>query len=256
MLCPNCKKEIPDGSAFCSSCGANFGAPAQPVNYAQPVYNAQPVYAAPPAPAKKPVTKKWWFWVIIVVAVIAVIGIFSGGDDTDSGSSDNITTSQSADADSNDIADTNDTADTTTKAPATTKAPETTKSDDNRYYVGDTIDANNLKIKFTSADVWYGYNQYLGPEAGNKIVRIKIDVTNDKTTDAYISMFEFTCYADNQVAGEYIYGDESFSTVTLSSGRSASGYIYFEVPEDAESIEVEYETNYWTGNKAILVVEL
>ena len=251
MLCPNCKKEIPDGSAFCSFCGANFGASAQPVNY------AQPVYAAPPAPAKKPVTKKWWFWVIIVVAVIAVIGIFSGGDDTDSGSSDNITTSQSADADSNDIADTNDTADTTTKAPATTtKAPETTKSDNNRYYVGDTIDANKLKIKFTSADVWYGYNQYLGPEAGNKIVRIKIDVTNDKTTDAYISMFEFTCYADNQVAGEYIYGDESFSTVTLSSGRSASGYIYFEVPEDAESIEVEYETNYWTGNKAILVVEL
>lgn len=245
MLCPNCKKEIPDGSAICPSCGINLVAPAQPVNYAQPVYNA------PTAPAKKPITKKWWFWVIIVAAVLLIIGLFSGGDDTDNNPADNITTSQSADADSN------DTADTTTKAPATTtKTPETTKASDNRYYAGDTIDANKLKITFTSADVWYGYNQYLGPEAGNKIVRIKLDVTNDKTTDAYISMFEFSCYADNQVASEYIYGDESFSTVTLSPGRSASGYIYFEVPEDAESIEVEYETNYWTGNKAILVVEL
>ena len=34
-----------------------------------------------------------------------------------------------------------------------------------------------------------------------------------------------------------------------------SGYMYFEVPKDAEKIEVEYETDYWTSNKAIFVVE-
>lgn len=71
MLCPNCKKEIADGSQFCSGCGASLAAP---------------VYSAPAAHAvaekkKKPVTKKWWFWVIIAVVLIVLIGSFGGGDD-------------------------------------------------------------------------------------------------------------------------------------------------------------------------------
>ncbi len=237
MLCPNCKKEIPDDSAFCSSCGTNFGAPAQSVNY------AQPVYTAPPAPAKKPITKKWWFWVIIVVAVIAVIGIFSGDDDTDNTPAGNVTTSQSADADSNNTADT------------TTKAPETTTKG-NRYYVGDTINANNVEITYVSAEEWFGYDQYFGPSDGNKLIRIKIEVVNNGETDVYVSVYDFECYADNQTAAAYYYADDDYSSVTLSAGRSASGYIYFEVPEDAESIEIEYETDFWTDEKAILVVEL
>ncbi|MBI4258923.1 MAG: zinc-ribbon domain-containing protein [Thaumarchaeota archaeon] len=30
-FCPNCGKEVPDGAAFCSSCGANLLAPASPI---------------------------------------------------------------------------------------------------------------------------------------------------------------------------------------------------------------------------------
>ncbi len=63
MLCPNCKKEIAEGTQFCPECGANV--------------------SQPKAKQKKPVTKKWWFWVLIVIAVFVVIGMASGGD-TDS----------------------------------------------------------------------------------------------------------------------------------------------------------------------------
>ena len=70
--CPNCKKEIPDGAQFCSNCGANFAAqPQQPVSY--PVQQ--------PAKQKKPITKKWWFWVIIVF--VGLIIISSLGDNED-----------------------------------------------------------------------------------------------------------------------------------------------------------------------------
>lgn len=64
MLCPNCKKEIPDGVQFCAICGANVNAPVQPATK-----------------QKKPVTKKWWFWVIIVVVAIGLISAISGGGD-------------------------------------------------------------------------------------------------------------------------------------------------------------------------------
>lgn len=43
---------------------------------------------------------------------------------------------------------------------------------------------------------------------------------------------------------------------TLSSGRKTEGYIYFTVPTNAEEIEIEYETSFWTDKKAIFVVEL
>ena len=77
---------------------------------------------------------------------------------------------------------------------------------------------------------------------------------NNGSTDFYISSFEFNCYADDAAAEEYYVADDIISA-TLSGGRSTSGYVYFEVPKDAEYIEVEYETNFWTSKKAIFVVE-
>jgi len=49
MFCPNCGAQLPDGSVFCSSCGANIGAQtAQPINAAvAPVaQSAAPVAAS------------------------------------------------------------------------------------------------------------------------------------------------------------------------------------------------------------------
>lgn len=218
MLCPNCKKEIPEGTQFCPGCGAAVNAPAKK--------------------QKKPITKKWWFWVIIVAGVIAVIGSVGGGDDDTSTPSGGESTSQGADAET------------------TTKAAETTTVADNKYYVGETLDANGVAITFVSAEEWYGFDQYFAPDSGNKIIRIKIDVVNNRKSDAFIWAYDFSCYADNQPGSSYDYGDDAYAGSELSSGRGASGYIYFEIPETAESIEIEFETDFWSDEKAIFVVEL
>ena len=62
------------------------------------------------------------------------------------------------------------------------------------------------------------------------------------------------CYADDVAAEQYYYADDQLSA-TISSGRKTNGYVYFEVPKDAQNIEVEYETDFWSGNKAIFVVQ-
>ena len=121
--------------------------------------------------------------------------------------------------------------------------------------VGDVLTTDSLKITYTDCGEYTDYDEYFGPKSGNKIVYLKLEAENISSTDTYLSMFEFSCYADDVAAEEYIYGDKLFSTDVISSGRKMSGYMYFEVPKDAEVIEVEYETDYWDSQKAIFVVE-
>lgn len=121
--------------------------------------------------------------------------------------------------------------------------------------VGDVLTTDTLKITFADCGEYTDYDEYFGPKSGNKVVYLKLEAENIGNSDTYLSMFEFSCYADDVTAEEYIYGDNLFSTDVISSGRKMSGYMYFEVPKDAEVIEVEYETDYWDNQKAIFVVE-
>ena len=51
-----------------------------------------------------------------------------------------------------------------------------------------------------------------------------------------------------------LYGDETLDLgAEVSGGRTLQGYIYYEVPVNAESIEIEYDADWW-GNKAIFKV--
>ena len=219
MLCPNCKKEITDNSQFCPGCGAQVNpAPAK----------------TPPEKQKKPITKKWWFWVLIVIVAIALISAVSG--------------------DGSDDSDTPANNDSVVQSDETTTAAETTTVKTN-FIPGDSVYDGKLKITYVSAEEWNGYDQYFGPKNGNKIIRLKFDFVNEGDTDAYINSFD--CYADNQAAEDYFYADDQLPLLEmLSTGRTTSGYIYFEVPENAENIEVEYEVNAWSDKKAIFEVVL
>ena len=119
---------------------------------------------------------------------------------------------------------------------------------------GEVLTANDLKITYVSCEEFKDYNQYLGPKEGNKIIKLSLNVENTGSSDRYISVYEFECYADNAQMDAY-YEDDDLSA-TLSAGRTAKGSVYFEVPKNAEKIEVEYETDFWSSGKAIFEVNL
>ncbi len=75
MFCKKCGQELPDASTFCPSCGASQQEPVQ--------YNVANSTPAKQPKAKKPLHKKWWFWVIIGIVAIGIIGSIGGGDDSD-----------------------------------------------------------------------------------------------------------------------------------------------------------------------------
>ena len=111
MKCNQCGTDF-EGK-FCQNCGV----PAPSTDQTQPEVNntqaqqstpiyTQPVMQQPVQKPKKPIFKKWWFWVIIAVVVIGVIGNLGGNSNkTDSGSSNTnstVSTSQNSDSSKND----------------------------------------------------------------------------------------------------------------------------------------------------------
>lgn len=165
-----------------------------------------------------------------IIAVILIFSLFAIGSGSDKAS----VSSDSA----------SDNSKTTTQ-----KADEPVK-----VKVGETLTTNTLKIIYKSSADDKGA-EYFPAASGNKIIKLTFEIENISSTDQIVSVYDFKCYSDDVASSAYYYGDNGLSTTTLSSGRKATGNVYFEVPQNANSIDVEYETNYWSGNKAIFVVK-
>ena len=112
MNCNQCGTQF-EGK-FCPNCGA-------PAAAETPVVNADPSAPVAEVKKKKPIYKKWWFWVIIAVFVIGIIGGSGGGEETstDTGTGSSIT--QSGD-------ETNNTTDNKTDSNKVTVADFSTMS--------------------------------------------------------------------------------------------------------------------------------
>lgn len=90
-----------------------------------------------------------------------------------------------------------------------------------------------------------------------RAIKLTFEIENISSSDRLVSASDFKCYADDTAMSDYysFSFNDYLSTTTISAGRKATGNVYFEVPQNANSIDVEYETNYWSGNKAIFVVK-
>lgn len=131
----------------------------------------------------------------------------------------------------------------------TTEPEENTEQS---FVVGDVVETDTLRITYLSAEEYRYDNEYLQPEAGNVYYRAEFEFENIGNVDEFISSYSFTCYADTYEANEAFIGDDVLSA-TLSAGKKTKGYIYYEVPADAQSIIFEYENDFWTSNKIVFV---
>ena len=115
------------------------------------------------------------------------------------------------------------------------------------YHVGDTYSKDGLSIVYVSSSNYKSSNQFNQPKEGKKYIRMAFHVDNQSGSDKTVSVYSFNCYADGyECSAEY--EDDSIS-VSLSNGRSGDGAVYFEVPEDAVNIDVEYEVNAFSSKK-------
>lgn len=133
-----------------------------------------------------------------------------------------------------------------------------TKSDnesaDNVFNVGDVAETENLKITYISSGEYTSDNQFMQPKDGFKYWEFEFKLENTSDSDQTIStMVNWECYADNSKCDQEWIGDNSGLDGTISPGRETQGTIYFQVPENATDIELEYNINYLNENKIIFV---
>lgn len=115
------------------------------------------------------------------------------------------------------------------------------------------VTINDFDLDYTDYEDEYGWN---APADGTKYIMIDVSYQNNSKDDKYVSIYDFQCYADNTDCEQnYSVVDSSSLNANLSSGRKTSYKIAFVVPQDAQSIELEFETDMWTGNKEIIKLQ-
>ena len=187
--------------------------------------------------------------VILALAAFAFMAIGSGSDDEDPASKvGEISDDKTPDSDKSDD-----------------KTPDSDKSDDNKqnenqqttqkeYKVGETLVTKDIKVTFLSSGEFISDNMFTQPADGNKYVYIKLYCENISSSDQNISYYDFNCYADGY-ACDGCYSMDNTLSATLSSGRTTTGTVCFEVPANATDIEFEYEANIWTSAKYTFIYE-
>lgn len=124
----------------------------------------------------------------------------------------------------------------------------------NVFKVGDIVETKYFKITYVSSSQYTPENEYLKPKDGYEYWEFEFKFENISDSDKTVSSFmDWTCYADNSKVDQSYVGDDSGLDATLSSGRTTQGKVYFEVPTDAESIELEYDINFWQSDKIVFV---
>lgn len=197
-------------------------------------FNPQPVYQAAPVQKKKSKAPIIIGIIAGVIVLIIIIGALSGGNDDKK-------TVQSADSSTSANVEENS---------------ENQEPKDEKVKAGSTVTLSDYKVTFISCDTNYTkYESYFAPEKGNKVVRAEFEFEN--TSDSDVSLSGFECYADNKKCEGYYGADDDISPTleSVSPGRTFKAIVYYEVPKDSKSVELEMEDDIWGDSKTVFVIE-
>ena len=134
-----------------------------------------------------------------------------------------------------------------------------TEEKDSVITAGDTFEANGLKVTINEIDTEFtNYEDEYGLytlDEGKKYVMVSFTYENTGDSDAYVSIYDYDCYADGTLCEQTYNFIGDFMNANLSSGRNVSFETYYVVPVDAVEIELEYTANIWTSEKVIIKIQ-
>lgn len=125
----------------------------------------------------------------------------------------------------------------------------------NIFYVGDVLETKKIRLSYLSCGDYIDDNMFIEAGDNNKPIYFEFEFENIGVTDTSVGFYDFDCYADGYEArNSMCTADNAMTSIAnLSPGRKMGGIVVFEVPQNAENIEIEYETNFWLQDKAIFM---
>lgn len=185
---------------------------------------------------KKPIYKRVWFWILIVLVVGGIAGTLGGDDDTS-------TTTKVE-------------GETQTEKPSTDsqEAQETSEAPE-EYKVGDTVSVDGYEI--TVNDVQYSDGEgYSTPEQGKQYVIMSITITNNTDEKESFNPLDFSLNVDgvsSTTGFSYVDGIETLSSGDLDPGASVTGNLIGEAPADS-SLKLRYEGNMFVQDHEVDII--
>ena len=118
--------------------------------------------------------------------------------------------------------------------------------------VGGGITYGKAKVSFTNCYEYTDYDEWTAPKAGYKVVVFEFEVENGNSSNFNFGAYGFEGYADNVKVEPYYYMDSDIE-LNLAPGRTGTGTVAFEVAEDAQSIQADYD--FGGNNIAVFVYD-
>ncbi|MCR5374261.1 MAG: DUF4352 domain-containing protein [Lachnospiraceae bacterium] len=122
------------------------------------------------------------------------------------------------------------------------------------YNIGDKVEGTNVAISYLSCEPYTSDNMFIQPREGYHYITLTFEFENLGNSDKILSSLSFNCYADGIACNSTYARDDNLSG-TISAGRKIKGTVTFEVPVNAEVIEVEYDDNVWTSKKIVFTAK-
>lgn len=196
--------------------------------------------------------RKKWPIIVVVIVVLFILAAVEGGTSDDGGS---VNAGIQSKNDTNNQQESKDTSDTAKKS--ISDDVETEDKASKGYTIGQTWQNKYLSVSYLEAGEYTDYEEYSAPNEGYKIIYAKFEFENIGSSDQVVSFTDWNCYADGYSCESYYMMDDAASSYveTLSAGRKCKGTIAFSVPEDAKSIEFEYDTNFWTSENILFLYQ-
>ena len=122
--------------------------------------------------------------------------------------------------------------------------------------VGESATINDIKVTLKSVDNDFDdCYDYASIEDGYKVIKADFEFENLKDYTTYVYDSDFRCYADQFLCDDFIYVEDSYFSEAIDSGRKAAASVYYEIPEDADTIEIEFQPSAWYTSKVIFTID-
>ena len=175
---------------------------------------------------KKPVYKKVWFWILLVV-IVGVIGAGSSQNGAKVVNSNN-----------------------------SNQSSELQNAEKTEFKVGETIafDGKEVTVKSLERN-WTSSNQFIKANEGKEFVKANVSIVNKSNSELSFNTFDWKIEdANGAIEGPSFTASDSDS---LGSGNLAvngkkEGSVIFEVPIGS-SIKIHYQPLFWSNKKIVIV---
>ncbi|MFW5884945.1 MAG: DUF4352 domain-containing protein [Patescibacteria group bacterium] len=121
------------------------------------------------------------------------------------------------------------------------------------FKLGEDIKLGDYAVTVTDMeDPFKAKNEFMQPEAGNKLVAIEVKYENN-TSDKSLSYNPFDWKLYDSEGYSFDQGmtedkEPELSSGTLNPGGKVRGWVTFETPEDSEKFKLQFTPDFWSSD--------